>query len=106
MSTKEKKYRLRFFFDYGAGGCLWADNELTREVFGFGPVDKAIADKIGKISVETLKSIEKLDDRHADYYNKDYPVDPSLWQQSECDDFNQKVDTLLSSLRQHLQDDF
>jgi hypothetical protein len=106
MTTGRQKYKLRFFFDYGAGGCLWAENDVTRQDFGFGPIDETIAERTGKISADTLELIEQLDDRHADYLNKDYPPDPSLWRQSDCDDFNQKVDTLLTSLRQQLQSDF
>lgn len=106
MTTGRQKYRIRFLFDYGAGGCLWADNELAKQDFGIGPIDKAIADKTGKLSDEILKLIEELDDRHADYYNKDYPPDPSLWRQSECDGFNQQVDTLLNSLKRQLSPDF
>lgn len=106
MTTDGQKYRLRFFFDYGAGGCLWADNELAKQDFGIGPIDKTIADKTKKLSAEILKLIEELDDRHANYYNKDYPPDPSLWRQSECNDFNQQVDTLLDSLKRQLSPDF
>jgi len=106
MTISGQKYRLRFFFDYGAGGCLWADNDLAKQDFGMGTIDKTIADKTGKISSDTLKYIEELDERHSDYYNKDYPPDPSLWRQSDCEDFNQKIDTLLYSLREQLQSDF
>ncbi len=106
MTTGEQKYILLFFFDYGAGGCLWADNELAIQDFGIGPIDKTIAEKTGKLSGETLKLIEELDDRHADYYNKDYPPDPSLWIQSECDEFNHQVNTLLNSLKRQLSSDF
>lgn len=106
MTTDRQKYKLRFFFDYGAGGCLWADNDLARQDFGSGPIDEIIAEKTGKLSADTLKLIEELDDRHADYCNKDYPPGPSLWRQSECDDFNHQVDTLLNSLKQQLLADF
>ena len=105
MTSVGQKYRVRFFFDYGAGGCLWADNGLARQEFGFGPIDESIADS-GKISADTLELIEEIDVRHSDYYNKDYPPDPSLWRQSECEEFNRKVDTLLNSLRQQLTTDF
>ncbi|HEV2461879.1 MAG TPA: hypothetical protein VGS80_26275, partial [Ktedonobacterales bacterium] len=30
-----RPYRIRFFFDYGSGICLWAGNALTRERFGY-----------------------------------------------------------------------
>ena len=106
MATVEQKYRLRFFFDYGAGGCLWADNDLARQDFGVGPIDKVITERTGQISTETLKKIEELDDRHANYYNKDYPPDPSLWRQNECDNFNQQIDLLLNSLKQQLSSNF
>ena len=106
MMTIEQKYKLRFFFDYGAGGCLWADNDLARRDFGFGPIDKTIAEKTGQITTETLKQIEKLDDLHSNYLNKDYPVDPSLWRKNECDDFNQQIDILVNSLKQQLSSDF
>ncbi len=101
-----QKYQLRFFFDYGAGGCLWAGDNLTMEAFGLGPIDEEIANKTGKLSAELLREIEKLDERHADYLNKDYPPDPSLWRQSDCNDFNEKVDSLLSNLTQQLSTDF
>lgn len=106
MTTGGQKYVLRFFFDYGAGGCLWGDNELARLDFGIGPIDEIIADKTGKLSAEILNLIKELDDRHANYYNKDYPPDPSLWQQGECDDFNKQIDTVLNSLRQQLSPGF
>ena len=105
MTSVGQKYRVRFYFDYGAGGCLWADNDLTRQDFGLGPIDEAITSK-GKIFASTLLLIEELDVRHSDYYNKDYPLDPSLWRQSDCDEFNKKVNTLLNSLRQQLSTEF
>ena len=70
-----------------------------------GPIDEAITSK-GKIFASTLLLIEELDVRHSDYYNKNYPLDPSLWRQSDCDEFNKKVNTLLNSLRQQLSTEF
>jgi hypothetical protein len=104
--TEQSKYKVRFFFDYGAGGCLWADNELATKHFGFGPLDETIAEKTGKISANILKKIAELDTLHATYYNQNYPPDPSLWRQSDCDKFNDLVDSLLSSLMQELLPDF
>ena len=105
-TTTPPKYRLRFFFDYGAGGCLWADNEATYAAFGYGPLDDIIADKTCQLSAETLDLARQLDMRHADYYNKDYPPDPSLWRQDECDQFNLQVDELIIRLRRELSADF
>lgn len=106
MTDNLKNYRLRFFFEYGAGGCLWADNDVTQQVFGFGPIDKVIAKKTGKLSTDTLKLIDELDNLHSTYLNEDYPLHPSLWRRNDCDNFNQKVDTLIISLREQLGNDF
>ena len=101
-----QKYKVRFFFEYGAGGCLWADNELTFTEFGVGPIDKDIATKTQTLSPETLGLIRTLDEEHSKYLNEDYPLYPSLWRQSECDNFNQSISTLLERLRNEMGDDF
>ena len=106
MEEYLKKYKLRFFFDYGAGGCLWSDNDLAYQDFGFGPIDKTIAEKTGKISEFTLMQIKELDELHSNYLNKDYPPDPSLWRQIDCDSFNEGADKLLQSLRHQLKPNF
>lgn len=33
--SKEPRYRLRFFFDYYCGGCLWSGNEAAYKKFDF-----------------------------------------------------------------------
>lgn len=101
-----QKYKVRFFFDYGAGGCLWADNELTFTEFGVGPIDEDIATKTQKLSFETLELIRFLDKKHSKYLNEDYPPHPSLWRQSECDNFNKSISTLLDRLRKEIGNDF
>jgi len=40
--NKIPKYKLKYFFEYGAGGCLWGDNDLTYKDFGVGPLDEMI----------------------------------------------------------------
>jgi hypothetical protein len=100
------KYILRFFFEYGAGGCLWSHNEAAYNDFGYGPIDQRILDETGKLSPPTLQLIEALDNRSADYLNKDYPPDPSLWRQADCDVFNAQVDGLIENLVLELGEEF
>ena len=103
--TTGQKYRVCFFFDYGAGGCLWADNELTRQTFGLGPVDYAIAKKMNKPDTTTLQLIDSLDIWHVWYYKNNLPTGV-LFQQTDFGKFNKALDTLLASLRQQLEDEF
>ena len=88
---------LRFFFDYGAGGCLWAGDNETREEMGPGPVDEKL---FFSSSARDLR--DQLDFEHSGYLNPLYPPDPSLWTQALCDRFNAGVDTLLELLRREL----
>ncbi|NIZ01597.1 hypothetical protein [Thalassospira lucentensis] len=105
---------LRFFFDYGAGGCLWAGNEETLSKLGSGPVDAEFVDVDGRIKYEaslilpeqTRQLIQQLDFEHSGYLNPLYPPDPSLWTQACCDRFNQRVDVLLRRLQHLLSDDY
>ncbi len=102
--------RLRFFFDWGAGGCLWAGDEHTREVLGYGPVDADHFDVNGKLSrssplylpPEIKKLVADLDNENYTYLNVDYQPDPSLWRQDQCERFNAKVDMLLKILSTEL----
>ncbi|MCZ4351984.1 hypothetical protein O4H61_05600 [Roseovarius aestuarii] len=107
-------FTLKFFFDYGAGGCLWAGDDYTRDQLGFGPLDTSTFDLQGKVrrkptlslSSATHAIIEELDFQHSGYLNPKYPPDPSLWTQALCDDFNEGVERLLSLLKSELGTDF
>ncbi len=109
-----EKYVLRFFFDYGAGGCLWAGDDFTRNQLGYGPVDASIFNFEGEVSkasllplsVTTRAIIEKLDFQHSGYLNPKYPPDPSLWSQSLCDYFNEEVDKLILLFKKELGSDY
>lgn len=104
--TSGQKYRVRFFFDYSAGGCLWAANEKTFKDFGCGPIDKLIAEKTKKISMQTLKQIDNLDAEFSQSINSADPSGPSLWGQKENKAWSKKVDALLHVLKNELADDF
>jgi len=101
---------LRFFFDWGAGGCLWAGDDLTRETLGYGPVDADCFDTNGELSrssplhlpPEIKKLIADLDIENDTWLNADYQPDPSLWRQDQCEKFNAKIDKLLKILTKEL----
>ncbi len=101
---------LKFFFDYGAGGCLWAGDAATRDKLGVGPVDASSFDIEGRVSqpcrVELSEKAQdlrnQLDFEHSGYLNPLYPLDPSLWTQALCDRFNANVDRLVALLRQEI----
>ncbi len=105
---------LRFFFDYGAGGCLWAGNAASRDRLDVGPVDAASFDLDGRVrkparvelseTAQTLR--DQLDFEHSGYLNPMYPLDPSLWSQTLCDRFNANVDRLLTLLREEIGRDY
>lgn len=108
------KGALRFFFDYGAGGCLWAGDDATREKLGVGPIDTDRHDlkerliRPAPVAVSAAARIlrDRLDAEHVSYLNPVYPPDPSLWTQARCDRFNAGVEDLLSSLRAELAMDY
>ncbi len=91
------KYRLRYFFDPGAGICLWAANDAARERFGY-PVD-----------VQDLSLPENVW-RRACYLTAwfdtsidwNYPPDPSPWTIEERKRFNVAAQEMLALLRSHL----
>lgn len=107
-------FTLEFRFDYGAGGCLWAGDDYTRDQLGVGPLDATVFDLEGKVlqrprlslSRATHAIIEELDDQHSGYLNPKYPPDPSLWTQVLCNSFNERVENLLLLLKRELGPDF
>jgi hypothetical protein len=107
------KCSLRFFFDLGAGGCLWAGDAEARARLGVGPVDAGYVSEGRILSPAKLPLSEaaqrlrdQLDFQHSCYLNPLYPPDPSLWSQALCDRFNADVDRLLTLLRQELGRDY
>lgn len=105
---------LRFFFDYGAGGCLWNGDKSADELFGYGPLDCFDFDLEGNLvklpsillSQTTRLLVKELSDIHYHYLNPEYPPDPSLWRQSLCDEFNQRIDELLERVTNEIGDKF
>ena len=108
------KGTLRFFFDFGAGGCLWAGDDATRSKLGVGPLDATVYDLQGDVALpprlllpsNVHSLINRLDQEYLSYLNPLYPPDPSLWTQARCDRFNSDVDQLLLLLQVELGTNF
>lgn len=108
----EKKYKLRFGFEFGSGGCLWSANDNTFKDFQ-NPIDVVIKDMNGNIlynpiekiplSFETLKEIEILDEKYYKYLNQDNPNDTII---VDKELFIKEAKFLFEKIKKELQDDF
>lgn len=114
MSRQNPTYKLRFFFDYNCGGCLWADNEAAYQKFDVGTLDTTIYDLNGNISqkpkIELPDSIRqkvlKLDDLFLTSLDFDDPTGPSLWTEKQWDDFEVMTKVLHQEIAEYLGEDF
>lgn len=92
LNKMKKKYKFRFFFDFGAGGCLWPNNETAQKDFD-NPADAFIYDLNENViydpsdhlslSKETFSMIEELDNKYYSYLNQDYPIDTEFKNKEE-----------------------
>jgi len=107
-------YRLRFFFDYGCGGCLWSDNEAAYHKFDVGTLDSEIYDLDGKISQEakiklpesTRQRVIELDKLYSESLNWEDPAGDSKWDKSQWDNFHIRTRELHKEISNILGDDF
>jgi len=107
-------YRLRFFFDYQSGGCLWSDNEAAYQQFDTGPLDAAIYDQQGnlrqkpKIELPDFirQKVLKLDHLYAESLDWENPGGPSLWDNAQWDNFYAQTSSLHQEITVFLGADF
>jgi hypothetical protein len=95
------KYRLRYFFDPGAGICLWTANEDAERRFGYA-VD---ASKLPLLE-NTWRRVLHLCHWYDTSIDWNHPPDPSPWDAIECKRFNDEAQKLLAELRGQLGPDF
>lgn len=113
-SRKKPTYRLRFFFDYGCGGCLWSDNEAAYEKYDVGTLDAEIYDLNGKVSQEariilpetTKQKVLELDKLYSESLNWDDPGGESMWDEAQWDYFYSKARELHKEISNILGNDF
>lgn len=112
--NKKPTYRLRFFFDYGCGGCLWSDNEAAYKKYDVGTLDAEIYDLNGNISQEakiklpdsTKYKIIELDKLYSESLNWEDPVGNSMWNKSQWDNFHSQSRELHREISNILGTDF
>jgi hypothetical protein len=90
-------YRVRFSFDAGAGICLWAANDATRERYGYA-IDAAslpIPESLGQRLVALIADYDSS-------VNWDYPPDPGPWDPPRESQFQEHATQVLALLRETL----
>jgi hypothetical protein len=112
---KTPTYRLRFFFDYFGGGCLWSDNEAAYEKFdNGGTLDAEIYDLKGNVIKEARiklpelmrQKVLELDRLYCQSLNWDDPGGDSMWDKSQWDNFHLQTRELHKEISNILGDDF
>lgn len=111
---KSPTFRLRFFFDYGCGGCLWCDNEAAYKKYGVGTLDAETYDLNGKVSQEariklpdlTKQKVLALDKLYCESLNWEDPGGDSMWNKSQLDNLHSQIRELYDEISNILGDDF
>lgn len=93
------RYKVRFFFDYGTGNCLWSADDDTDAAFGY-PIDHRTL----PLSPATIATIDDMLTWYDTSLNWEYPPDPGPWRQAECERFNQAVAVLFAAIQAELGD--
>ena len=82
MATNNKKYRLRYWFEWGCSSdecpCLWGDDDFTKEKYGYSVDLFALP-----ISEDLRSFLIQLGQVHDKALNWEYPPDPLLWTKEE-----------------------
>ena len=113
-NLKIPTYRLRFFFDYECGGCLWCDNEAAYKKYDVGTLDAEIYDLNGKVIQEariklpdsTKQKVLALDKLYCESLNWENPASDSMWDKSHWDNFHSQTRELHKEISNILGDDF
>ena len=107
-------YILRFFFDYGCGGCLWSGNNAAFEKFDVGTLDATIYDLNGNITEEakiklpelTRQKVLELDNLYYTSLNWEDPTGDSMWDKSQWENFHIRTRELHKEISNILGNDF
>ena len=91
------RHHFHFYFDPGAGTCLWSADEETRATFDYA-VDLAAL----PLAPETRAAAELLVARFDTSIDWDNPGGPSPWSEEEAWEFSLAAAALLDRLRAEL----
>ena len=96
MNITNKKYMIRFWFDYG-GICLWSVNKMACDRYGYA----IESDKL-PISAELLENLNELEDEYHSYLDWNYPPSPSPWTKELKQDFIDRATDIYNVLCREL----
>lgn len=102
VSSSERHYQIRFFYDWGCDSPFWCGNDTTRDRFGVGPIEPEELGLNTEIS-EQLRALAAWRDTALDWSD---PLGPSPWEQEECDRFDTAVRKLLELIRSELGEEY
>ena len=95
------KFVLRFFFDAGAGVCLWAGNEAANERFGY-----AVDPEELPLTAETREAVDGLIARFDEGVDWNDPMVPGPWSRTEELEFAEAARDVLARVRRELGQEF
>ena len=94
-------YKLRYFFDFGSGICLWAANDAARDRFDY-PVHSS---KL-PITSTLMHRVEFILAWYDTFLDWDNPPRETRWSTVEAEQFNLASQELLNLLREQLRAEF
>jgi hypothetical protein len=90
-------YKLRYFFDPGSGICLWSENDVARDRFGY-PVD---INGLG-LTLSLMAQAKELATRFDTSIDWENPSGPSPWSNEKRAQFETDAADFLRALREHV----
>jgi hypothetical protein len=96
------KYKLRYFFEWRAGSCLWSGNDEAYKTYDVGPINPSRL----PLSKATIKKIKQLSELHDTSMNWSNPSGPSPWSKEKLERFEQEGKRLLERIRRELGEEY
>lgn len=90
---EQRKYVLRFWFEWRSGTAFWPANAAAYARFGIGEIPPEAL----PLTMETQQRARALADWHDHALNWEYPPDPGPWREEECARFNAAVRALYAA---------
>ena len=95
------KYKIRYFFDYSAGSCLWSGNELTKKKYGYPILN---FEKLG-LSNTTIQEITHLVSVYETSFSNENPQHLA-WTIKQCANFDFDSKKLFEKISNELHESF
>ncbi len=114
MNNSKPTYRIRFFFEYGSGACLWSANKPAIDKYGVGALDADNFDLKGNIIRPApialpqyiKQKIYELDILYMASLDAQNPGGDSIWSWAQWDYFFMQAKSLHEEISLLLGSDF